>query len=715
MMGQSPTAPPRHWRLLWRYPVALAVVIAFGLVLSSDLPEDVRRSVSGLGQTLGALAVSAACLYRFRSSTGRRRHAWLFFGIAGLFGAAGAVGLWAAKPGGTGDPTSPANAFITLALISGVVGIVLYPSVPRRFTEMTRIVLDGVVLSGSILYITGRTIFPQILGNTDTPYPLRLLPLAGPVVEIIIATVAALLYWRAAPADRTPLGLAAIGFGLYAVSASALAVKTTTGDFMLGSIADLGWIAGHVTLALAISLAALGPRTTEAKELSPVLGTLVMFGLFLAAGLVNLLVPPGPSYLPASVLWLIVLLAVAARQVLVILDNERLRRDLEIRVAERTSALNTANENNILLLNSVGDGIYGVDGDGRISFVNPAATHALGFGQHDLIGRNAHHTFHGPLADGSPAPLEACYITEAIRDRVVTSAEDDLYTRADGLQIPVEVTTTPLIEENEVRGAVIVFRDVTQRREVDRMKSEFVSMVSHELRTPLTSIRGALGLLSGGALGPLAPSAGRMVDIALESSDRLTRLINDILDIERIEAGVVVMKLAPHPIADLISAALNQVQLLAEQSDITLRVNAPSTRVHVDADRVIQTLVNLVGNAIKFSPAQTTVRIEAEERGSFVEVAIHDQGRGIPEAQLEEVFSRFQQVDSSDARAKGGSGLGLAISRSLVERLGGRIWAQNSPDGGATFRFTLPTEAEFPSVDDNAGVPAESTTRVGTV
>jgi signal transduction histidine kinase len=323
--------------------------------------------------------------------------------------------------------------------------------------------------------------------------------------------------------------------------------------------------------------------------------------------------------------------------------------------------------------------------------------------------------------------MEGCYITEAIRDRVLTSAEDDLYTRADGLQIPVEVTATPLIEEDEVRGAVVVFRDVTQRREVDRMKSEFVSMVSHELRTPLTSIRGALGLLSGGALGELAPNAARMVDIALESSDRLTRLINDILDIERIEAGVVSMKRAFHPIDGLISAAVDQVQLLAEQSQIAIATSpAPGSRVYADADRVIQTLVNLVGNAIKFSPGMTTVVIDAVERGTFVEVAIHDQGRGIPEGKLEEIFARFQQVDSSDARAKGGSGLGLAISRSLVERLGGRIWAENNRGGGATFRFTLPTEAEFSSAGDDVTVPVEPRTvrpsappspadRVGTV
>ena len=223
-----------------------------------------------------------------------------------------------------------------------------------------------------------------------------------------------------------------------------------------------------------------------------------------------------------------------------------------------------------------------------------------------------------------------------------------------------------------------MFRDVTQRREVDRMKSEFVSMVSHELRTPLTAIRGSLGLLSGGALGPLTANADRMVEIALISSERLTRLIDEILDIERIESGVMTVDLADYSAEHLIEAAVGQVQVLAAEAKIQVVVGPVDGKVRADADRVVQTLLNLLGNAIKFSLPATTVRVSAEPRGNFVEFAICDQGRGIPEDKLDAIFGRFEQVDSSDAREKGGSGLGLAISRSLVERLGGRIWATNN-------------------------------------
>ena len=169
---------------------------------------------------------------------------------------------------------------------------------------------------------------------------------------------------------------------------------------------------------------------------------------------------------------------------------------------ERSRSLRQVAQQSDLLVNSVGDGIYGVDQAGLITFVNPAAARALGYrAARADRPRTPTPTFHANAPRRHALPGRQCYVTEAIRDQVITNAEEDSYLRADGLPIPVEVTATPLIEDGEAIGAVVVFRDVTQRREVDRMKSEFVSMVSHELRTPLTAIRGSLGLIAGGALG----------------------------------------------------------------------------------------------------------------------------------------------------------------------------------------------------------------------
>ena len=216
--------------------------------------------------------------------------------------------------------------------------------------------------------------------------------------------------------------------------------------------------------------------------------------------------------------------------------------------------------------------------------------------------------FHADAPDGSHYPADQCYVTEAIRDRVITNAEEDSYLRADGLPIPVEVTASPLIVDGEAIGAVVVFRDVTQRHEVDRLKSEFVSMVSHELRTPLTAIRGSLGLIAGGALGSLTPAASRMVDIALLSCERLTRLINEILDIERVESGVLPLDLAAHPARALIDAGGQPVADDRRGGRGAGGGRAGRREVYADADRVVQTLLNLLGNAVKFSKPGEVVR-----------------------------------------------------------------------------------------------------------
>jgi CheY-like chemotaxis protein len=254
-----------------------------------------------------------------------------------------------------------------------------------------------------------------------------------------------------------------------------------------------------------------------------------------------------------------------------------------------------------------------------------------------------------------------------------------------------------------------MFRDVTERRAIDRMKDEFVSVVSHELRTPLTSLRGALGLLQGGLLTEATPKAQRMVHIAVESTDRLIRLINDILDVERIAAGKLALHRQAWPAANLVGRAVAEMRGLASQAGVHLEVRAAGGTVDADADRIVQTLANLLSNAIKFSPEQGTVRVTVAERGSEVMVSVSDEGSGIPLDHHESVFGRFAQVDASDTRANEGSGLGLAICRGIVEQHGGRIWVDSEPGAGATFSFTLPVvdssaEPET-SPDDDRSVP----------
>jgi CheY-like chemotaxis protein len=218
-------------------------------------------------------------------------------------------------------------------------------------------------------------------------------------------------------------------------------------------------------------------------------------------------------------------------------------------------------------------------------------------------------------------------------------------------------------------------------------------VVSHELRTPLTSIRGSLGLLSSGGVVDLNPAAQRMLSIAVESSARLSRLINDILDIERIEAGRLPMELLPHDAGELVDRCLREMTGLAASAGVVLRVGVVEGCVLADVDRVVQALTNLVGNAVKFSPRGGVVTVSAgpdpTQPDHTVVFSVADQGRGIPPDKLEAIFHPFEQVDSSDSRQHGGTGLGLAITRRIVEAHGGRIWAGSSPGEGTTMQFTL--------------------------
>ena len=263
----------------------------------------------------------------------------------------------------------------------------------------------------------------------------------------------------------------------------------------------------------------------------------------------------------------------------------------------------------------------------------------------------------------------------------------------DGREIPMLVSAAPLQEDDgRITGGVVAFQDITSLYEVDRLKSEFVSIVSHELRTPLTSIKGALQLLIDEGMAA-DPDHSMLLNVALSNTERLVRIINDILDISKIEAGKLELNARPLAVADVVEHSIQNVDPIARGALVTLLtdIEAGVPPVQADLDRTIQVLVNLLSNALKAAPPRSEVTLAARSAGGgFVAFSVTDRGAGIPPGKLGLLFQKFQQLDGANTRKTRGTGLGLAIVKALVEMQGGVVTVESAVGHGSTFTVTVP-------------------------
>ena len=468
---------------------------------------------------------------------------------------------------------------------------------------------------------------------------------------------------------------------------------------------------------------------------------------------------------------------------------------------ESEQAVERLRRQNELILSSAGEGIYGLDLEGRTTFVNPAAARMIGWDVADLIGKSQHVVMHHSRPDGSPYPREECPIYAVFKDGGVCQVADEVFWRKDGTSFPVEYISTPIRDEGgQIVGAVVTFRDITERlrgqeemavlakfpdenpnpvmrigkdgtlqyangpsdpllrqfgcgightvpefcrnilqdaldsevgkeveiecegrvfalvfapvasagyvnvygrditerKEIDRMKEEFISVVSHELRTPITSIKGFLELVMEGDPKSFTDEQRSFLEAAERNTHRLERLVNDLLDISRMEAGRLTVDKTGFDLRQVVEQVLAEMRVDIETKEIDVSTKGMATAAPVWADqgRIAQILANLLNNAIKYSPPGKAVEIAIRPRSDdlqLVQLDVRDQGPGISVGDIQNLFQKFYRVDNSSTRSTVGIGLGLAISKALVELHGGDIWVESEVGKGSTFSFTLPT------------------------
>lgn len=337
------------------------------------------------------------------------------------------------------------------------------------------------------------------------------------------------------------------------------------------------------------------------------------------------------------------------------------------------------------------DGIITIDESGRILSVNPATERIFGYSADELVGQ--------PLTRLVPDRAAAQHeqgLAARLQDPeagFVGSTIEVQGRRRDGTVFDAELSVSELVGEGP-RRFLGVIRDISPRKEVDQLKDRFISTVSHELRTPLTAILGSLELLRDGAFGPLPEGAAHMVSLAYDSGERLVRLINDILDLERLGTGRMDLYKTDIDAGDLLSHVAATLQGFASRHEVRLEISPPSStlQVHADRDRLVQVLTNLVGNAVRFSPPGGTVRLGVQPAAGVARFRVEDEGPGIPDEFKDRLFAPFSQADAGDTRRQGGTGLGLSIAKAIVQEHGGQIWYASQQGRGTTFFFDIPVQ-----------------------
>ncbi|MDD5625856.1 MAG: ATP-binding protein [Patescibacteria group bacterium] len=371
---------------------------------------------------------------------------------------------------------------------------------------------------------------------------------------------------------------------------------------------------------------------------------------------------------------------------------------LEQKVKERTEELRIAKaeieqEKNRLetILISIGDGVFVIDSEKRLALINPAITRITGFLEKDCLGKPYDQVL--KIFKEEDKTENKNFISQALVGGKLTSLIDpSVLFASDGREIPIASSAAPLKDENgQIIGGVVILRDITREREIDKLKSQFISLASHQLRTPATIIKWGAEILLQKLGEKLDDKEKEEVQRICRGSERMVELVNDLLNVSRLDTGRLVFKTEKKQLEELLDPIFDEYKLYLEKKNIKLKVEKPPIllpKVNIDSEKIRQVIIILLDNAIKYSPDNSEIKIKIEQKGEEILYQTSDQGVGIPKLQQEKIFSRFFRADN--VSQKPGTGLGLYLAKGLVEVSGGKIWFESEENKGTTFYFTLP-------------------------
>ncbi len=360
-------------------------------------------------------------------------------------------------------------------------------------------------------------------------------------------------------------------------------------------------------------------------------------------------------------------------------------------IAKQESTVAEVRAESEALFRSIGDGAIATDEFGHITRINPTALHVLGLTYEEAIGQWFPRIVHVANTDGSSLPLiERPIVRMFLTGQVIS--EKVTYLTKNGLTVPVSITVSPIIYAGRPVGAVEVFRDITLEDEIDRMKSEFISLASHQLRTPLSTIQTYANMLSEQYMGDVSEDQTQALNTILSAANTMNELIGMLLNIARIESGSIAVNSKLLSAAELVHDVIKQLALNAESKHITLVFHQPKRPIKLKADNLIvkEILLNLIGNAIKYTPANGTVTIRIRARPDDVLFTIRDSGVGIPKQAQDKIFTKFFRAHNVIRHETTGTGLGLYVVKGLVMTLHGRVWFKSDEQVGTTFYVALP-------------------------